>query len=154
MHKGNNLCCALLSHPDTVVSEYPVKLVGGSKPSEGRVEVEFNGEWGTVCGDSWGIQDGNVQNKKINYDAPKFVNSIIMLNLAPLSRLSAVNLATFERIVQPRNQSLVKGPDQFGWTTSCAMDKRIFWIVAISVGGVNTTANMTMMLEWSARVQT
>lgn len=55
------MCCALSSLPDAVVSEYPVRLVGGSTRSEGRVEIEFNGKWGTVCDHSWGIDDGNVQ---------------------------------------------------------------------------------------------
>ena len=37
-----------------------VRLVGGSVPNEGRVEVCYNNEWGTVCDRSWGDIDAEV----------------------------------------------------------------------------------------------
>ncbi|XP_071951750.1 scavenger receptor cysteine-rich type 1 protein M130-like [Antedon mediterranea] len=37
-----------------------VRLVGGNNDREGRVEIQIQGIWGTICDDSWGLQDATV----------------------------------------------------------------------------------------------
>ena len=37
-----------------------VRLVGGSNPMEGRVEICYYNQWGTICDDSWDSTDAGV----------------------------------------------------------------------------------------------
>ena len=43
-----------------------VRLVNNESPTEGRVEVCLNGEWGTVCDDGWGTAEAEVVCRQLN----------------------------------------------------------------------------------------
>ena len=61
------VCCCIIIITNSIESaeqsnctDGEVRLVDGSSPHEGRVEVCVNEAWGAICSSGWGISDGNV----------------------------------------------------------------------------------------------
>ena len=49
-----------------------IRLANGSNSHEGRVELFYQGAWGTICDDGWDINDANVVCRMLGY--PKALN--------------------------------------------------------------------------------
>ncbi|XP_077333545.1 macrophage scavenger receptor types I and II [Lithobates pipiens] len=61
--EGNSVA---LTTPSTK-SEPTVRLSDGFEPHKGRVEVFYNGQWGTICDDEWDNNDGKVVCKMLGF---------------------------------------------------------------------------------------
>ena len=45
-----------------------IRLVAGENDAEGRVEIQHDGEWGTVCDDGFGQEEAEVICKSLGYE--------------------------------------------------------------------------------------
>ena len=44
-----------------------IRLVGGARANEGRVEICYENAWGTVCDDLWNSADAMVVCRQLNF---------------------------------------------------------------------------------------
>ena len=64
-----------VSSADIPANDYPVKLVGGGSEREGRVEIYYNNEWGSICDDHWTQVEGDVVCRELGFPGAEHVIS-------------------------------------------------------------------------------
>ena len=47
--------------------EIPIRLVNGTSSSNGRIEINVNNRWGTICAFDWDIRDATVACRQLGF---------------------------------------------------------------------------------------
>ena len=68
----NHITCTLCTDPTTRTAnctDGELRLRGGTTPREGRVEMCYERQWGTVCDNSWGTNDAKVACRQLGFSS-------------------------------------------------------------------------------------
>lgn len=76
------LCVNMSLSLDVPEDHNPVRLSNGRNSSEGRVEIFYNGQWGTVCDKQWDINDATVVCNSLGYPGAASATSGVRMHLA------------------------------------------------------------------------
>ncbi|XP_071492302.1 scavenger receptor cysteine-rich domain-containing protein DMBT1-like [Diadema antillarum] len=85
-----------------IPSQENIRLVGGNSMYEGRIEVYYDGAWGTVCDDGWNDLDARVVCRQLGYS---------------VNNAKALTGGTYGR---GSGQILLNNVNCFGWESSLA----------------------------------
>ena len=73
------ICGPLVNAEQANCTNGEIRLMGGSGPHEGRVEVCVNEAWGTVCSSGWSNSDAKVVCTQLGY-LPRGLINFILIN--------------------------------------------------------------------------
>ncbi|KAH0621342.1 hypothetical protein JD844_022507 [Phrynosoma platyrhinos] len=137
-----------------------LRLIGGHY--RGRIEIQYNGEWGTICDDDWDVNDGAVICRMLGFRSA--VNTFTataashravfsyQLHSETEAESSFSNGSEEERDVQWEVSCLygeLQDLEKSGWITCVVQEMKTLFFHVINKDGVNTTAVIVKTLGWS-----
>ncbi|KAB1282416.1 Neurotrypsin [Camelus dromedarius] len=102
----------------TPLTDGVIRLTGGKGSHEGRLEVYYRGQWGTVCDDGWTELNTYVVCRQLGFKDSSCMHSVYFI---------ATDMAN-----KPLQTTMKKAQGPYGWMTSAAQERKA---VSFSVPG-------------------
>ena len=112
-------------NPDPVCNETDIRLVNGTSPASGTLEICLDGRWGLVCSDSWDANDAAVVCRQLGFPTTSWSSHYIWvtcMHTFHLQPLLHVNLHQFEIMPTLLIGQKTRGHDQLVTRESINID--------------------------------
>ena len=83
-----------------------LRLVGGDNPAEGRLEINFNEQWGTVCDDGFGAEEALVACRQLGFEGGAAVQRTFGAGSGQIFLDDVLCIGTESRLEDCRNRGL------------------------------------------------
>ena len=99
-----------------------VRLRDGAKSLEGRLEICYDEEWGTICDDMWSINDASVACRQLGFSAGSWLSTVPHFKFCVKVKMIDSITNTYRSLGGMYDMTLTSSGSDFQCHTQCQRD--------------------------------